>query len=99
MKKRCVEEVEVKNNKSNEQTLLNMHAIDQIVAESITNAFAQVNMNKPLSGWLIPTFRCTSEHVNVFLYDPVNDILLQSIELLQLWETEGALDIQSVVRV
>lgn len=70
---------------SSKTTLLHFNVIDQIIAEAITNAFTQVNRNKALSGWLIPTFGCTLDHIVVFLYDPKNDVLLQLIHKLSIW--------------
>lgn len=69
-----------------------MHTIDQIIAECITNGFAQVNMNKKNSG-------CTSEIALIFLYDSENDILLQSCRPIELWKTEGVLNLKVVVRM
>ncbi|KAJ8321686.1 hypothetical protein KUTeg_000157, partial [Tegillarca granosa] len=65
----------------------NKKTFDQIVSETITNAFAQVNMNNCLEGWLIQTFGCTSDFAYVFLYDPVNDLLMHSCPLLDLWQS------------
>ncbi|XP_069104568.1 uncharacterized protein [Argopecten irradians] len=69
----------------NGNVLTDLRTLDQLVSETVTNAFTQVNMDDGLTGLFIPTIGCTAEHASVFLYDPVNDILLQSGELLQLW--------------
>ncbi|KAJ8321691.1 hypothetical protein KUTeg_000162, partial [Tegillarca granosa] len=75
----------------------NKKTFDQIVSETITNAFAQVNMNNCLEGWLIQTFGCTSDFAYVFLYDPVNDLLMHSCPLLDLWPSPGTLNMRSVI--
>ncbi|XP_069115077.1 uncharacterized protein [Argopecten irradians] len=67
------------------RTLVDEDFLPQILSECITNGFAQVNMNNSLSGALVPTFGCTAESICVCLYDPVNDILLQNIQLMDLW--------------
>ena len=91
--------VEVKTEVENRQILNNIKIQSQLLAESITNAFVQVSRSKKLSGWLIPTFGCTSEHVLPFLYDPKNDILLEGLEILPLWEDNGTLCLSSIVEI
>ena len=49
-----------------------MTVIDRIIAETITNAFSQINLTKTLTVWPIPTFGCTVDKVVVFMYDPKN---------------------------
>jgi hypothetical protein len=78
--------VEVENKTS---SLLHFDFLDKIIAETITNAFTQVNNSKALSGWLIPSFGCTLDHITVFLYDPTNDVLLQLTAQLPIWEIKG----------
>ncbi|XP_033760844.1 uncharacterized protein LOC117342734 [Pecten maximus] len=83
-----------------EDILTNLYTLDQIVAETVTNGFAQVNMDNLLSGLFIPTIGCTAGHASIFLYDPENDILLQAGELLQLWHvspSERLLSVFSIV--
>ena len=69
-----------------------MTVIDRIIAETTTNAFSQINLTKTLTGWPIPTFGCTIDKVVVFMYDPKNDVLLQSTDLISFWRTEQTLD-------
>lgn len=76
--------VEAEKNKRPEH-LLEENVLDKILSECITNGFAQVNMNKTLSGMLVPTFGCTSEYVSICLYDSANDILLHIKKPLHLW--------------
>lgn len=77
--------------------LLKMDVIDQLIAETITNAFSQMNSTKALTGWPIPTIGCTIDHVVVFMYDPNNDVLLQSMEPCSCWQTEKILDLTTVI--
>ncbi|OWF42426.1 hypothetical protein KP79_PYT24213 [Mizuhopecten yessoensis] len=83
----CVEE---KAGKKHDIVLLDQKVIQQILAEAITNGFAQVNMNRgSLSHFLIPTFGATPEHVTICLYDPENDYLLHIQEQLPLFFHSG----------
>ncbi|OWF52111.1 uncharacterized protein LOC110448197 [Mizuhopecten yessoensis] len=82
--------------------LLDEKFLKQILAEAITNSFAQANMQKePLSHFLIPTFGASSEEVSLCLYDSVNDHLLHIIQPLRLWsddlDRELELDWQAIV--
>jgi hypothetical protein len=67
-------------------TPLHFNVFDQIIAETITNAFTQVNNSKTLTGWLIPSFGCTQDHITVLLYDPKNDVLLTLASQLHIWD-------------
>ncbi|XP_069131447.1 uncharacterized protein [Argopecten irradians] len=85
---------------ANKNVLLDLHTIDKVVAEAITNSFAQVNTKKSLDDLFIPTFSCSSDCVSVFLYHPTKDILLESTDLLNLWNvtfTENLLSLHTVV--
>ncbi|XP_078329218.1 uncharacterized protein LOC111115785 [Crassostrea virginica] len=88
---------EVKHGRHNKRSLLNMNVIDQIIAETITNAFAQINLTKALTGWLIPTFGCTVDQVVAFMYDPKSDVLVQSMDIISCWRAEKTLDLTTVV--
>ena len=88
---------EDKHGRHNKGYLLNMNVIDQIIAETITNAFAQINLTKALTGWLIPTFGCTVDQVVAFMYDPKSDVLLQSMDIISCWRAEKTLDLTTVV--
>lgn len=77
--------------------LLKMNVIDQLIAETITNAFSQMNLTKSLTGWPIPTIGCTVDQVVVFMYDPNNDVLLQSMEPISCWQTEKILDLTTII--
>nr|XP_022310336.1 uncharacterized protein LOC111115785 [Crassostrea virginica] len=90
----CIEDEHGRHNK---RSLLNMNVIDQIIAETITNAFAQINLTKTLTGWLIPTFGCTVDQVVAFMYDPKSDVLLQSMDIISCWRAEKTLDLTTVV--
>ncbi|KAK3089715.1 hypothetical protein FSP39_005833 [Pinctada imbricata] len=90
--------VEVKN-KVSDDVLLSLNVIDQIIAETITNAFVQVTTNHCLKGRMIPTFGCSQEHVVVFLYDPEHDILLQGSDLIKLFEIPEHLSEKAAVEV
>lgn len=72
--------------------------LDQIVAEAVANGFAQVNKHTSLSDLLIPTLG-TTEYFTIFLYDPVNDILLQDTLRFGIWEypEDAKLNMFSVV--
>jgi hypothetical protein len=88
--------VEIKNKKN---TLLQFNVLDQIIAEAITNAFTQVNNNKALSGWPIPSVGCTLDHITVFLYDPKNDVLLQLAHQLPIWGKPNEISLKTVVHI
>ncbi|XP_060084854.1 uncharacterized protein LOC132564195 isoform X1 [Ylistrum balloti] len=84
--KKCNICVEVKTSRRHENVLLDQKVLEQVIAEAITNGFAQVNSNRSaLSHFLIPTIGTTSDHVSICLYDPENDILLYIKEQLELW--------------
>ncbi|KAK3096040.1 hypothetical protein FSP39_022360 [Pinctada imbricata] len=85
-------------NKTSGDILLSMNTVDQIMAETITNAFAQINANSVLKGLMIPSFGCTQDHVVIFLYDPENDILLQT-NLINLFEVPGQLSVSAIIEV
>ena len=80
-------------------TLMHFNVLDQVIAEAITNAFTQIGRSKALSGWFIPSFGCTLDHVVVFLYDPKNDVLLQLAEQLPIWQQTEILSITTVVQI
>jgi hypothetical protein len=88
--------VEVKSRKT---SMLHFDVFDQIIAEAITNAFTQVNNSKALSGWLIPSFGCTLDHITVFLYDPKNDILLQLAAQLPIWDKITEMSVKTIVHI
>ncbi|XP_021355713.1 uncharacterized protein LOC110451829 [Mizuhopecten yessoensis] len=94
----CVKE---KTAKKHDNILLDQKVMKQILAEAITNGFAQVNMNSTaLSHFLIPTFGTTSEHVTICLYDSENDYLLHIQEHLELWcpgEMSDQLNVMTIV--
>ncbi|OWF43894.1 hypothetical protein KP79_PYT23765 [Mizuhopecten yessoensis] len=80
------ESCDICGNRRHESVLLQVKVLNQILAEAITNGFAQVNENKStLSHFTIPTFGATSDHVTICLYDPENDCLLHIDDELELW--------------
>ena len=96
----CVEMIG-EQSEQNKNALLSMSSkvLDRVIAETITNAFVQVNRTSALSGWLIPTFSCTTEYISLFLYDPKNDILLQCLNVFPIWTKDGSLNIETVVQL
>lgn len=90
----CIEDPHERYSKG---CLLKMDVIDQLIAETITNAFSQTNSTKALTGWPIPTICCTIDQVVVFMYDPNNDVLLQSMEPSSCWQTEKIIDLTTVI--
>lgn len=79
-------DTEVNYNKRHKCVLLEPKFLEKILAKSITNGFAQVNRDKNnLSGFFIPTFGVTSDHVSICLYDPESDCLLHIREEYGLW--------------
>ncbi|XP_069112402.1 uncharacterized protein [Argopecten irradians] len=71
---------------NNECILLDETYMSRFIAESVTNGFAQVNMNRDtLTNFMIPTFGATSRHVSICLYDSENDYLLHIKDILELW--------------
>ncbi|XP_033748236.1 uncharacterized protein LOC117333188 [Pecten maximus] len=90
----CVEEKPIKGPDCD---LLDQKVLKQILAEAITNGFAQVNRNKStLSHFLIPTIGATSDHVSICLYDPESDCLLHIKKQLKLWLPDGRLNIINI---
>lgn len=85
--------VEVKKN-----GIMDCSVSKQIIAQTITNAFAELNENKELSGWLIPTFGCTKDDLVVFLYDPKNDVLLQCESEIPIW-VGNTLSLNAIIQV
>ncbi|XP_069126274.1 uncharacterized protein [Argopecten irradians] len=80
---KCDIRVDVKRHSS---VLLDLKVLNQILAEAITNGFAQVKKNRSsLSDFLIPTFGATADHISLCLYDPINDCLLHIFKELKLW--------------
>ncbi|XP_033740212.1 uncharacterized protein LOC117327374 [Pecten maximus] len=79
---------EVKANKKYDN-IFESRLLEQILAEAITNGFAQLNRSRStLLHFLIPTIGVTSDHVSVCLYDPEYDCLLLSSKRLRLWIPE-----------
>lgn len=74
------------------------NVIDQVIPQTITNAFSQVNKTPALSGWLIPTFGCALDHVIALFYDPKNDVLLQCVDKIPIWGSKG-LYFPSIVQI
>lgn len=58
----------------------------QLIAETITNAFAQTNVNTDLLGLPIPAFGCLLDKIYVYSYDCRSDILLKKINVLKIDE-------------
>ncbi|XP_069113754.1 uncharacterized protein [Argopecten irradians] len=54
-------------------------AYSQIMAQTITNGFAQTNKNELLAGIPVPTFGCTPSKIMFYAYDCKSDILLQRL--------------------
>ncbi|OWF56402.1 uncharacterized protein LOC110448033 [Mizuhopecten yessoensis] len=60
----------------------------QVIAETITNSFAQVNKHPSLSGLPIPAFGCTPGQILVFAYDSHNDMLLKKMVDMKLFHED-----------
>lgn len=98
MKNDDTEEGDTLNMTSQHKEDKSMKEMDQLIAQTITNAFSQVNKTPALSGWLIPTIGCTLDHVTALFYDPENDVLLQSVDRIPIWGFNG-LYIPSIVQI
>ncbi|XP_033758781.1 uncharacterized protein LOC117341062 isoform X1 [Pecten maximus] len=94
----AVNAIEV-NSKNGKDTLYDLHVLDRIVAEAVTNSFTQVYSQASLADLLIPTVATTSKYFTILLYDPVNDILLQDVLRFSIWEypEDARLNLFSVV--
>ncbi|XP_069141159.1 uncharacterized protein [Argopecten irradians] len=69
-----------------DNVLLDSKVLKQILAEALTNGFAQVNRDtNTLSQFFIPTIGATLEHLTVCMYDCENDVLLHIQDQLELW--------------
>ncbi|XP_069131533.1 uncharacterized protein [Argopecten irradians] len=68
-----------------------------LIAQTVTNGFAQVNTSAELSGLPIPSFGCCPKQISIYLYDCKNDILLKSLPLTIF--KFGQLDSSTVVMV
>lgn len=86
------------DNDNEEKETQSQQMIDQVIAQTITNAFSQVSKTPALSGWLIPTFGCALDHVIALLYDPKNDVLLQCVDKIPIWGFNG-LYLPSIVQI
>lgn len=74
----------------------------QLIAQTITNSFAQVNENKQLSQFLIPSFGCFNNQIVIFGYDSENDVLVKKIDPIVLWtESDNVwhLSISAIVQI
>lgn len=89
---------EEKETQSQQMSKSSSSVIDQVIAQTITNAFSQVNKTPALSGWLIPTFGCALDHVIALFYDPKNDVLLQCVDKIPIWGSKG-LYFPSIVQI
>lgn len=81
-----------------ETAIMDCSVSKQMIAQAITNAFARLNANPELSGWLIPTLACTRDDFLVFLYDPKNDVLLQCEIEIPIW-VENTLSMNAVIQI
>ncbi|XP_069117794.1 uncharacterized protein [Argopecten irradians] len=83
-------ETDIKGYKRRGSFLLDPNIMKKILAEAITNGFAQVNKNRStLANFMIPTFGVTSDYVSICMYDPENDCLLHIDDELELWASRG----------
>ncbi|XP_033746275.1 uncharacterized protein LOC117331579 [Pecten maximus] len=74
----------------------------QLIAQTITNSFAQVNENKRLSEFLIPSFGCCNNEIVIFGYDCENDVLVKKIDPIALWtevDDVWQLSISAIVQI
>lgn len=60
---------------------------NQLIAQTITNAFAQANKNELLSGIPIPAFGITPDKLYIFAYDCKNDVLLKKVDGLRIFDS------------
>ncbi|XP_033763517.1 uncharacterized protein LOC117344797 [Pecten maximus] len=70
------------------ENLLDSRFQSSVIAETITNSFAEVNRNPAVSGLPIPAFGCTPDEILVFAYDCRNDMLLKKMVDLKLFHND-----------
>ncbi|XP_033727920.1 uncharacterized protein LOC117317282 [Pecten maximus] len=63
----------------------NKSQLCQLIAQTITNSFAQVNKNKQLSPYIIPSFGCSNNRMIIFGYDSEGDVMVKKIDPILLW--------------
>jgi hypothetical protein len=57
------------------------HAVSQVLAQTIVNAFSEVNKNRMLSSSFIPSFIATSKDIRIIMYNCELDSLIMSDDL------------------
>ncbi|XP_069122928.1 uncharacterized protein [Argopecten irradians] len=90
------------NDEVNKSDFAMKQPLCQLIAQTITNSFAQVNENKQLSQFLIPSFGCFNNQIVIFGYDSENDVLVKKIDPIVLWtESDNVwhLSISAIVQI
>lgn len=54
---------------------LTLESKSEVLAQTITNGFAQVNHHKCHENVFVPSFACSIEEISIFAYDSKNDFL------------------------
>ncbi|XP_060607090.1 uncharacterized protein LOC132759346 [Ruditapes philippinarum] len=70
---------------------INDQAVSQVLAETIVNAFSEVNKNRMLSSSFIPSFIATSKDIRIIMYNCELDslIMLDDLKIFIYDEVKG----------
>ena len=66
--------------------------LSQVLAQTIVNAFYQVNEHPEFEGRFIPTFLASEKYVTIHMYNPTLDVLLTQQKAMPLWVAGERLD-------
>ena len=71
--------------------------LSQVLAQTIVNAFYQVNEHPELQGHFIPTFLASEKYVTIHMYNPTLDVLLTQQKAMPLWVAGERLDYATIL--
>ena len=71
--------------------------LSQVLAQTIVNAFYQVNEHPELQGRFIPTFLASEKYVTIHMYNPTSDVLLTQQKAMPLWVAGERLDYATIL--
>ena len=71
--------------------------LSQVLAQTIVNAFYQVNEHPELQGRFIPTFLASEKYVTIHMYNPTLDVLLTQQKAMPLWVAGERLDYATIL--
>lgn len=80
---------------------MNDRAVSQVLAQTIVNAFSEVNMNSTLSSCFIPSFLATSRAIRLIMYNCDLDSLIMSedLKLFIVENNQVSLDVSTILSI